>query len=203
MIQFIRQFYHSIFPVKVHGRNNVVKWKQKSRNVRIDINGNNNTLIIEKAATLTNLRISIDGDNNTLIIGRNCRIYGPCYIGIENGANVTIGESTGLRGVTILAKGAPITIGANCMTSYEVIIRNHDSHSIRSVDSDEILNEPKGIIIRDNVWIAQRVTILKGTTVGSNSVIGFGSIVTKDIVNNSIATGIPAKVVKLGIKWEK
>lgn len=202
-MRIIRQLYHRLFPVHVRGHNNKIQWKQKNRNVRIDVNGNNNTVIIEKAATLSNLHISIQGDNNRLIIGKNCRIYGPCNFRIENGAEVNIGENTGLRGVTLLANTAPITIGANCMTSYEVIIRNHDSHTIFSIDNRNVLNTPRAINIGDNVWLAQRVTILKGATIGANSVIGFGSIVTNDISNNSIAVGSPAIVVKQGINWEK
>lgn len=202
-MKLIRQLYHKVFPVRVQGKNNVIKWKQKSRNIRIDINGDNNTVIIEKAATLSNLHISIQGDNNKIFIGKNCRIYGPCYFYIRNGANVTIGENTGLRGVSLLADSAPINIGANCMTSYEIIIRNNDSHIIVDRENNKLLNAPLPIVIGDKVWLAQRVTILKGATIGSDSIIGFGSIVTKDIPNNSIAVGIPAKVVKSGIKWEK
>lgn len=202
-MSFIRRIYHSLFPVKIKGRNNIIKWKQKCSNVRIDINGNNNEVIIKKAATLSNLHIVMRGDNNKLIIGSNCRIYGPCHILIENGAEVNIGKDTGLRGVKILANTAPITIGSNCMTSYNVLLRNHDSHTIFSSITGEIINRPRAISIGDHVWLAENVTVLKGAKIGNNSVIGFGSIVTREIPNNSIAAGAPANLIKGNIEWEK
>jgi maltose O-acetyltransferase len=49
--------------------------------------------------------------------------------------------------------------------------------------------------IGDNVWIGHDVTIMKGVTIGENSIIATGSIVTKDVPHNSIAAGNPAKVI--------
>ena len=52
------------------------------------------------------------------------------------------------------------------------------------------------IIIEDNCWIAANVTILGGVKISSGSVVGAGAVVTKDIPANSVAIGVPAKVVK-------
>ena len=52
------------------------------------------------------------------------------------------------------------------------------------------------ITIKDDVWIGGNVTILPGVTIGENVVIGAGSVVTKDIPDNSLAVGIPARVKK-------
>ena len=52
------------------------------------------------------------------------------------------------------------------------------------------------IIIKDNVHIGMNVTIMPGVTIGSNCIIGCGAIVTKDIPDNSIAVGIPARVIE-------
>lgn len=55
---------------------------------------------------------------------------------------------------------------------------------------------PKEIIIDNNVWIGYSCIILKGVHIGKNSIIGAGSIVTKDIPENSLAAGNPCKVIK-------
>ena len=55
----------------------------------------------------------------------------------------------------------------------------------------------KKIHIRKNAWIGARVNILPGVTIGENAIIGTGSIVTKDIPDNAVAVGNPAKVVKM------
>ena len=68
-------------------------------------------------------------------------------------------------------------------------------------DSDWHTDDPrtgpdKAVIIEDNVWLGYGVKILKGVHIGKNSVIGAGSIVTKNIPANVIAAGNPCKVIK-------
>lgn len=54
----------------------------------------------------------------------------------------------------------------------------------------------KDVVIEDNCWIGANVVITPGVTIGENSIIGTGSVVTKDIPKNSIAVGNPAKVIR-------
>lgn len=56
--------------------------------------------------------------------------------------------------------------------------------------------EAKPIVIERNVWIATAATILGGVTVGENSVVGAGAVVTKDVPANSFVAGVPAKVIR-------
>lgn len=63
------------------------------------------------------------------------------------------------------------------------------------------INYAKDILIDDHVWLGNHVQILKGVKIGTNSVLSIGSIVTKDIPINSVAVGIPAKVVKCNVNW--
>jgi acetyltransferase-like isoleucine patch superfamily enzyme len=56
--------------------------------------------------------------------------------------------------------------------------------------------EAKPIVIEKNVWIATGATILGGVTVGENSVVAAGAVVTKDVPPNSLAAGVPAKVIR-------
>ena len=56
--------------------------------------------------------------------------------------------------------------------------------------------EAKPIVIEKNVWIATGATILGGVTVGENSVVGAGAVVTKDVPPNSFVVGVPAKVIR-------
>ena len=54
----------------------------------------------------------------------------------------------------------------------------------------------KEIRIKKNAWIGARVSILPGVTIGENAIVGTGSVVTKDVPDNCVAVGVPAKVVK-------
>ena len=63
-------------------------------------------------------------------------------------------------------------------------------------------NHPKDIILGNHVWIGKNATILKGVTIGHDSIIAMGSVVTKSCEPNSIRAGNPAKVVKTDITWD-
>ena len=55
----------------------------------------------------------------------------------------------------------------------------------------------KKILIKKNAWIGAQVSILPGVTIGENAIVGTGSIVTKDIPDNAVAVGNPARVIKI------
>ena len=66
-------------------------------------------------------------------------------------------------------------------------------------DYEKDISKGKGsrrIIIGNNVWIASNVKILKGVNIGDNCVIGAGSVVDKNVPNNSIVAGIPARIIR-------
>jgi acetyltransferase-like isoleucine patch superfamily enzyme len=87
-----------------------------------------------------------------------------------------------------------IRIGDNCMFASNVYISDSDWHGI--YNRIRPFRSEKPIIIEDNVWLGERVIVNKGVCIGENSVIGAGSIVTKNIPANSIAAGNPARVIK-------
>ena len=87
------------------------------------------------------------------------------------------------------------------MFSNSIIIRTSDDHPIYEIGTNKRINPAKSVIIGDHVWICPQVTIMKGAKVGKGSIIGSCSIVTKNIPDNSLAVGYPAKVVKTKIQW--
>lgn len=91
-----------------------------------------------------------------------------------------------------------ITIGENVAFSENLTIWDSDSHEI--VGNTNPKTAP--VRIGNHVWIGINVTILKGVTIGDNAVLAAGSIVTKDVPANSLAGGIPAKVITKNINWK-
>ena len=66
---------------------------------------------------------------------------------------------------------------------------NHEPKNIRTILAKEIH-------IKRNAWIGARVSILPGVTIGENAIVGTGAVVTKDVPDNTVAVGVPARVVK-------
>lgn len=95
-------------------------------------------------------------------------------------------------GVRISA-ASEITIGDNSMLASGVYITDSDWHGIYDRVS---VGETLPVTIASNVWIGDSSIICKGVTIGENSIVGAGSVVTKDIPPNVIAAGNPAKPVK-------
>jgi len=87
-----------------------------------------------------------------------------------------------------------ILIGDSCMIAHGAYISDADWHGI--YDRAEPVGKTKPVILEDNVWIGDSAIICKGVRIGKNSIIGAGSVVTKDVPPNTIYAGNPAKFVK-------
>jgi acetyltransferase-like isoleucine patch superfamily enzyme len=125
---------------------------------------------------------------------------GKCRIEVRDKAKLSIGESVGISDVTITCHER-ITIGNQVMIGFGVQIRDTDSHSLNPEDrknylKDWINKKTAPIIIEDNVFIGACSFVLKGVTIGQNSIIGIGSLVTKNVPANEIWAGNPAKFIK-------
>jgi maltose O-acetyltransferase len=117
---------------------------------------------------------------------------------INGEGNVKLKEGSYLGAYSSISsnEGYIVEIGKNCAVSHNVRIYNNSYVT----DQNFALMPRKlkfgNVIIGDNVWIGANVIILPNTVIGSNSVIGANSVVTGDIPPNSIASGIPCKVIR-------
>ncbi len=113
---------------------------------------------------------------------------------LNENSRVDIGNNCTLNGVSIRAV-SNISIGNDCVFAPDVKIIDHD-HLSSPTDRHSLNYISSPITIEDNVWVGYNVLILKGVKIGKNSIIGAGSVVVKDIPENCIAVGSPAKPVK-------
>lgn len=187
----------------ISGSNNIVSNKGVLLDVKYDIVGNNNSVQILQGSILSDVTIRMRGDNHQLIIGENCRFLGGSIWFANNGCQIQIGQNTTIESAHLAATepNRIISIGEDCMLAYGIEFRTGDSHSIVDNDTRKRINWAKDIVVGNHVWIAAHAIVLKGSSIGNNSVIGTNSLVTSDIPNNSIAVGIPAKVIKSNIDW--
>lgn len=120
---------------------------------------------------------------------------------IADGGNITIGDNVGMSQSALIAFDADITIGNYVKLGSGVKILTTDFHSVdalvrrdRALDKNNKKSSP--VVICDDCFIGAGTIILKGITIGSKSIIGAGSVVTKDIPANVIAAGNPCRVIK-------
>ena len=115
--------------------------------------------------------------------------------GLEPGeGKITIGDYVLISPGCRISSCVEISIGDSTMLANGVYITDSDWHSI--YDRIKRPTEPTPVIIEKNVWLGDNCTILKGVTIGENSIVASKAVVTKDVPANVIVAGNPAKVVK-------
>lgn len=124
--------------------------------------------------------------------GVGLKVNGKCIVT----GNTYLGDNVNFNGIHIQGKGK-VSIGDNFHSGIECMIitdiHNYDNGDAIPYDSSVISRD---IVIEDNVWIGNRVTILSGVTIGEGSIIQAGSTVVNDVPKYGIAGGHPAKVFK-------
>lgn len=121
------------------------------------------------------------------------------YIDARNASSrIAIGENTKINNnFCVIAEFKSIEIGSRCLIGTNVEILDSDFHGMKI--SERGVSNPESaasVMIGDDVFIGNNVRILKGVSIGNGSVIANGSIVVTDIPANSIAGGVPAKVIR-------
>ena len=124
--------------------------------------------------------------------GNNFKVNGESYVT----PNTTLGNNVNFNGMKIQGNGN-VSIGDNFHSGIECMIitsiHNYDKGNAIPYD-DTIIS--KDVIIEDNVWLGNRVTILPGVKIGEGAIIQAGSVVVKDVEKYAIAGGHPAEVCK-------
>ena len=125
--------------------------------------------------------------------GEESEIRPPFYVDL--GSNITIGARSFVNfGLTALDVAA-ITIGDDVLIGPHVQLLT-PTHPIEPAPRRDKWEAAEPITIEDNVWIGGGAIVCPGVTIGENSVIGAGSVVTRDIPANVVAVGNPARVIR-------
>ncbi len=134
------------------------------------------------------------GARNRFVSTSICNLIGinhRCVMSTNSSDSILIiGERCSFSGVSIrcfksISIGNDVRMGANC------VILDGDGHQ-----NDFRTRENRPVVIGDHVWLGANVTVMKGVTIGENSLIGMGSVVTKDIPANVVAAGNPCRVIR-------
>lgn len=125
-------------------------------------------------------------------------LFSRCSLTTFAGSEIRIGNRVGLNGTTITSKKR-IQIGDGTMIAPNVIIVDSDFHAQWPPESRLIsstADTDREVVIGENVWIGMNTVVLKGSTIGDNTIIGACSLVSGAIPANVIAGGNPARILR-------
>lgn len=153
----------------------------------------------EKVYDFNNLKPTAIRQRNAIIKELFGKVHGRFFIEppfrCDYGYNIEIGDNFYTNYNLIILDCAKVTIGANVLIAPNVGIYTAGHplhHELRNQEYEYAFP----ITIGDNVWIGGHVVINPGVTIGDNSVIASGSVVTRDIPSNVVAAGNPCRVLK-------
>jgi acetyltransferase-like isoleucine patch superfamily enzyme len=138
-----------------------------------------------------------------ITIGKNCQLLSspsanliginrPCIVStMTRQAVVRVGDDCGFSG-TVIGAFDSVVLGTHVVCGANTLITDSHWHP-----EDPRSGAPAPVKIGNNVWLGVNSIVLKGVTIGDNSVIGAGSIVTSEIPPNAVAAGNPCRVIKL------
>ncbi len=109
---------------------------------------------------------------------------------LEIGARSYIGPGS------VICARDQVIIGTDCLIAEHVTIRDQDHRFGPGLITAQAGFTTAPVIIGNNVWIGAKATVTKGVTIGDNVVIGANSVVTRNIPSNSVAVGMPARVIR-------
>ncbi|NDV23700.1 acyltransferase [Desulfovibrio sp. JC022] len=122
---------------------------------------------------------------------------------IHGGGLIAIGARTTIIEAELISfeVGTKLVIGEDCLISEGVRAWTGDAHSIVDAETGKRINYGRDITVANHVWIGLEALLLKGATVGRDSILGVRTVLSKEIPPQSLAAGNPAKVIKNNVTW--
>jgi len=161
---------------------------------------------IDPSSTVTGC-LDLRRPGAAVTIGKHCLIEGHLITESPN-SKIVIKDNVFIGGETQLACVAQITVEDDVMISYQCLFMDSDNHSLsyrkrrhdlyhaRNGTHDWGLAKCAPIVVCRGAWIGARSIILRGVTIGMGSVVGAGSVVTRDVPAWTVVAGNPARLVK-------
>lgn len=152
---------------------------------------------------LLSFKVPLTTPNLHMYFGDNCSINGYSTFGaaaINDNPILVVGNNTTLAYEVTISVGERVEIGDNCLIADRVFIADNHGHPVdperRRQMTKVFPEEIKPVKIGNNVWIGYQSVILRGVTIGDNSIVGANSVVTKDVPPNTVVAGNPAAIVR-------
>lgn len=124
-------------------------------------------------------------------VDESFRVFPPFYT--DFGKNITVGKNVFINACCHFQDHGGVSLGDGCQIGHNVVFATLN-HGL--APEDRQTTYPAPITLGKNVWVGSNSTILQGVTIGDNAVIAAGSVVTKDVPENTIVGGVPARIIR-------
>lgn len=158
------------------------KMSDEARRITFELNGSYHTQ--EEVRALLSRLFGHDVDSSL-------RVFPPFYT--DFGKNIHIGKNVFINACCHFQDHGGVTLGDGCQIGHNVVFAtlNHGM-----APEDRGTTYPAPIRLGKNVWVGSNATILQGVSIGDNSIVAAGAVVTHDVPENVIVAGVPAKIIK-------
>lgn len=140
--------------------------------------------------------LRMDSESQLILHGDFKFMYGADII-LFKGALLELGDNSFINSDSKIRCHNKISIGEGCAISHDFTVMDSNAHKL-----DGNMSKSQ-VVIGNHVWIGTRVTVMSGVTIGDGAVIAGCSLVTHDVPPATMVGGIPAKIIKEHVKWEK
>lgn len=158
------------------------KMSDEARRITFELNGSYHTQ--EEVRALLSRLFGHDVDSSL-------RVFPPFYT--DFGKNIHIGKNVFINACCHFQDHGGVTLGDGCQIGHNVVFAtlNHGM-----APEDRGTTYPAPIRLGKNVWVGSNATILQGVSIGDNSIVAAGAVVTHNVPKNVIVAGVPAKIIK-------
>jgi acetyltransferase-like isoleucine patch superfamily enzyme len=137
-------------------------------------------------------------NEGTLIIGDRVKLVSTVAaleLAVGLGSKLEIGDRSFINYGTAISALSSVQIGPRCLIGTYCLIMDNAFHRL---EPDRRMERPESgpAVLEENVWLGARVIVMAGVTIGADSAVGAGSVVTRDVSPGSVAAGVPARVVR-------
>ena len=124
-------------------------------------------------------------------VDESFRVFPPFYT--DFGKNITVGKNVFINACCHFQDHGGVSLGDGCQIGHNAVFATLN-HGL--APEDRQTTYPAPITLGKNVWVGSNSTILQGVTIGDNAVVAAGAVVTKDVPENTIVGGVPARIIR-------